>query len=521
MLFLGLLSCDPPPGAPTQAATAADSAASTDSAADPGTTPLDDVAYLARLSLDLRGTRPSAEEIAAVQADPRVLIADIDTWLAAPEFAGRIAWIWNDTFHTAVWADDYDRFDAPTFAEWQALGGEPLEMVRAIVDEDRPITDLVTSNQTIANPTLAALYDLPYTGSGTEWAWTTYTDGRPMAGVLSSSSLWLRYSADATNYNRRRANAVAGLLLCTDFFDRDGAFEFGIDEAALTNIENAVRTEPNCLSCHSSLDPMAAFFGGFAERSEDADTIQSYTRYSAHTADWYVAWTPPAYYGHPGTDIEDLGAMIAADPRYASCAARRVYEGLVHAPFPTDGALVEAFIDEDGQRVRAFAKRVVTSDAYRADDVRTLNTEQLHTAWAALLAWDPGFEALDGLKPLSWSDEHRVLGGGTDDDTVVLRNPAPGLGTQVLLEWTARQSAAAAIAADRARNADDRVLLTREEDINGQLAEWYTQLLSSPVAHDSSQVAGLRALYDAAGGGDAGWEDALSALIRHPRSVMY
>ena len=522
MVFFIALACSGPPkaGAPGE-----ESAAENDSARDSGgavaVTRIDDVPYLTRLSLDLRGTRPTLDEIASVQADPLVIDDYISAWVAAPEFADRMMWIWNDAVHTAIWPDEYDRFDAPTFDEWKAMGAEPLQIIRAIIDEDRPITDVVTTQQTIANPTLAALYGLPYTGKDEEWSWTSYQDGRPMAGILSSASFWLRYSADATNFNRRRANAVAGILLCSDFFNREGAFEFGIDESNLQNIENAVATEPGCLSCHSSLDPMAAFFGGFAERSEDADTIQSYTRYSAHTADWYTGWTPPAYYGHPGQDIEDLGAMIAADPRFSRCAARRVYEGLVHAELPGNSVLPDAFVDDDQQRIRAFALRVVHSDAYRADDVRTLTTEQLYTTWSAMLGWDPGNSASEGLKPLMWSDDHRVLGGGTDDNTVLIRNTAPGVASQVLLEWTSRQAIPGALAADHARAAEDRRLLTHEDDVNAQLAAWYTLFLSTPVAVDSASVAGLRALYDDAGGGDAGWQEALSALIRHPRSVMY
>jgi hypothetical protein len=491
---------------------------------------LEPVALLTRVSLDLRGVRPSLEEIAAVGDDPSVLDAWVADWVRAPAFAERVAWWWDDALHTAVWADDYQRFGTLEFATWRAIGQEPLRVVRGVVEEDRPFSDIVTTPETMADPTLAALYGLPYTGADGGWGWTTYPDGRPMAGVLSSTSLWLRHTGDVTNFNRRRANLVASALLCADFLGRDGQFTFAIDPDTLTNIEEAVRTDPACLSCHAALDPLAALFGGFAERSLQ-EPEEQYVRYSFQNEAWYMAWTAPGYFGRPVAGLAELGELVAADPRFDRCAVRRSYEALVSdASFddePAGDALAAAFRDEDGERISALVARIVATPRYRSATLRTLTPEQLQTALVDLLGWGDGAgdgvdadDLDDGLVGLAWRDELRVLAGGTDDETILRRNGAPGAALQVVLDWAARQAVPAALAADRARPAADRRLLTAEDDPPTQLAAWYTRFLGVPVEPDGPEVTRLLALWEGAGGGDAGWEIVLEALVRHPRMVL-
>ena len=484
--------------------------------------PLDDVGLLTRVSLDLRGVRPTLAEIADVQADPAWLDARVEEWTRGAAFAERVSWWWDDALHTAVWADDYARFGPLAFEDWVAIGQEPLRVIRGVVEEDRPFTDIVTTPYTMANESLAARYGLVYTGADGGWAWTAYTDGRPGAGVLTSTSLWLRHTGDATNFNRRRANAVASALLCADFLAREGEFTFTLDAESVHEVEDLVRTDPTCLSCHAALDPLAALFGGFAERSQEEPDDQ-YVRYSAFNEAWYTGWTAPAYFGRPVADLAELGADIAADPRFAACAARRTYEGLVHdgafEDEPGADALVAAFW-EDGLRVSALAARVVATPRYRSATLRTLAPEQLHTALVDLLGWGDAAALDEGLVALTWHDDMRVLGGAPDDDTVLLRNRAPGAALQVVLDWAARKAVPAALEADRARPEGDRVLLTREEDVPAQLADWYTRFLGVPVTTDGPEVERLLALWATEEDDDA-WSLALQALVRHPRMVLY
>ncbi len=511
-------------------ASATDSGATAASGATSPPERVSDLAWLARLSLDLRGVRPSADEIARVQDDPNEIDALIDEYLADPRLPERVGWVWNDSLHTAVWPSGFARFGDWNEEQWRAVGAEPLRLISTVISEERPISDILTEDRVVADPVLADLWGIPHpTGSG--WEWTAYTDGRPMAGVLSTNTLWLRYTADAVNYNRHRANAVARVFLCADFLEREGGFTFAVSAESLSSVERAVTEESACLTCHAALDPLASFLGGFAQRSVELP-LDRYITWSQHTADWFAARVPPAYFGAPGSDIADMGAMMAADPRFSACAARRVAEGLLRDSITgAEAARMGSDLRAEGMLLRPLIRQVVTSDAYRSPEPRLLTTEQLGSALSDALGWGAGATVEDGLEALSWSAEHRVMGGGTDDDTVLFRNDVPGVGLLVLLTWTARQAAQPALEADLARGESDRVLLGTVDDLPADeatgralIADWHARLLTSPVDTDSAQVDALWTLWSDAGGSDdliGAWSEVLGALIRHPLGVVY
>jgi len=502
-------------------------------AVDSGTTPatdpapalIDDAAWLARASLDLRGVRPSTAELEALQAGETTVPDQVDLWLQDPRFPERMGWLWNDTLHTAIWADDYFRFGDLDFETWQAIGQEPLQIIATVIAEDRPFSDVLTSAETRANPALADLYDLD--ASSADWAWVPYTDGRPAAGLLSTNTLWLRYTADAVNLNRTRANSVARLFLCADFLERDGDFTFAVNAEDLADVERAVAEQPSCLTCHAALDPLAAFFGGFAEQSDDLPNDQ-YLRWSQHHADWSAARVQPSYYGVPGADVADLGAVMAADPRFAGCAAARFYEGLVGTtPTVAQRSALGARFQGLALDTRALVAELVSEPAYRADDGRLLRVEQLGTSLVDLLHWGDS-EALEaGLNPVIWSQEHRLLGGGTDDDTVLFRNASPAVGLQILLEWIARQAVAPALEAELARSEPTLLVdgVPQDEDaLRRQAAAWHARFLTRPVATDSAEIDALAALWHDAGGDtdpDSALAEVLGVFVRHPALVVY
>jgi len=315
--------------------------------------------------------------------------------------------------------------------------------------------------------------------------------------------------------------------------DREASFRFDIDAESLASIETAVSTEPACLTCHAALDPLASFFGGFAERSAELP-VSDLVVYSHHNADWFSARREPAYFGQPATDVMDLGALVAADPRFSSCVVKRFYRGLVGTEVGDSeelAALVGGF-DADDQRVQAMVAEIVATDDYRADRARVLTTEQLYTALVDLLGWGSKESAQAGLEPLLWSTEHRLLGGGTDDDTVLQRNPSFSVGNQLLLAWAGRR-AASAVVEDLERDLDQREILDvdgadeqdpGEDVVREQLSRLHGRFLTLPVAVDSTEIDDLWALWLAAwdaGDTSSAWAEVVAALIRHPAMGIY
>ena len=122
----------------------------------------------ARMSLDLRGHRPSPEEIELFVTNPS-LEDFVDGFLYDEHFSERMGWIWNESIHTALWADQYNRFGDWEEETWKAVGWEPMASLQLIIDEERSFLDWVTSENQPIHPKTASLWGLPYDGS--DWGW--------------------------------------------------------------------------------------------------------------------------------------------------------------------------------------------------------------------------------------------------------------------------------------------------------------------------------------------------------------
>lgn len=490
--------------------------------------PIGDVAWVTRASLELRGVRPSVadlERAAAGEADDLV-----DGYVLDDRLGRRLAWLYNDHIHTALFFDNSTTRDwiDLTGEERHAVGWEPLALVEHVVNEDLPVTALVTAAQLLRNDAIANVFEWTPPGSGSAWVLAPFDDGRPGVGLLSSSALWFVYDGDATNYNRRRAALVARAFVCSDFLERDLVFDGAVDLSNANALETAVSTQAACQTCHSGLDPIASLMGGFVERSV-ADSRPKLGRYSAQLAEWTEASRSTGWFGRPVGTLGDLGSVIAEDPRFTRCAVQTFSTGLLGGT-PADPDTIDgwslAFAREDGLVLRRLAARVVGSRAYRDPAGRTLTTELLRSAIADLV----GLPADDSLlDPLEWSTDHRLLGGGTDDATVVIRVRTPSVGHALLLQWSARAVAGEALARDAERDAEDRVLWTVAEpwsdtQVAAQVAVWHSRFLSTVVAEEDPRAQALVQLWEDAGGAAApetAWEAVIHALLRHPLALVY
>ena len=115
----------------------------------------------------------------------------------------------------------------------------------------------------MANEHTARIYPVDYPDGETGWKQVQWTDGRPPGGVFVSNGFLLRYISQGVNYHRRRANEVSRMLLCEDYRGRPIVFsrDEGISDADAT--QEATETNPSCVGCHVTLDPLASHFWGF------------------------------------------------------------------------------------------------------------------------------------------------------------------------------------------------------------------------------------------------------------------
>ncbi|MFT5585455.1 MAG: hypothetical protein ACI9VR_003047 [Cognaticolwellia sp.] len=476
--------------------------------ADPAPEVIDPVAHLARVSLDLRGIRASPEELLDVLQSPGKVQEYAEQWVAEPAFAEQMAWHYNERLHTAVAMRSTPRRYVLSEPQHRAMGWAPLEHVRQIIAEDRNFTEVVTA-QSIPVSVVQA-QTLGWSEPAQDWDVAPVPDGRPMAGILSSPTLWLVIDGDATSMNRQRANAVARIFLCTDFLDREGDFEFALAPEDLQSSEQATQTQDACRSCHAALDPLAAALGGFSERSV-AEPIEQAAVYSTFTQDWFRSWVEPAYYGAPLGDLADLGEQVAADPRYGLCTTRYVAESLLGRGLRESDPLLEW---GPTASVQAGALALVQTPEYRSTELRTLSNSQLYSMAVDLGERLGGGELSERFEPLLWSPDRRVLAGGGDDFEVLEENKTPSLGHHLSMAWVARELAVAVSLAGP-RN---------ETEVRIEIVRLHTLILSQQVLPASPEVDALWQLFQAAGAWDTpevAWDVVLQALVRHPKALVY
>ena len=383
-----------------------------------------------RASLDLRGTRPSVIELEAISNDPDQLEIRLDELVEGPQFLDRVKTMFAPAFRTLI--DTYDLEGDERLDELSgAIGEEPLNLIAYLVEHDLPYTELVTASYTVVDPRLLDLWPLSALDESPEASGAltvaTYHDGRPMSGVLSMNAMWWRHTSTLENANRGRANALSQALLCQSWLDRPVNFPTDVDLTDTESMNHAIKTNPACTACHATLDPLASYLWGFMNELEDAD---SRTRYQLRQELRWQQTTQaaPAYFGQRGHSLYDLGHQIAADPRFVTCAVRRVYEALLgrRATLDDEGALIphrEAFISS-GLNLKRLVRSMINDPLYRNHDAQITyggraRPVTLKLLGASLLASD--LESLTGYTPsvnqrslLSLDTGLRALAGGSD-----------------------------------------------------------------------------------------------------------
>ncbi len=406
---------------------------------------MDEIDLLIRASLDLRGVRPTVAELDAVESDPSRVDTLITGFVDDERFGGRVRDLWSEVLLTradqfpvteqAVGLDDPAAFR-------QSVGEESLQILSRVAVEERPWTEVVTADWTMANETLEEIWPLERS-EGQGWVEATYTDGRPHAGVLTTNSLMWRYTSTPSNANRKRANAISRIFLCHDFLSQPIEFDRDVNLLDEEAVADALRNNPACVNCHNSLDPMASYlFGFFTYNPEVSSEISNYHPERELLWEDYIG-IQPAFYGQPGTTMEDLGSSIAGDNRFVQCAVETTWELLLRREVELEDsdALTrhrEAFLSSDLD-YKQLVLSVVGEARYRAGDTDAKGYVPRKMATPDLLATQvedlTGFHWTYAGYDMLRSDTVglRVLAGGSDGNTVTQTATSPNT-TLVLVQ---------------------------------------------------------------------------------------
>ncbi len=512
---------------------------------------LTDDQLLTRISLDLRGVRPTLEELARFEQDPSQLDAMVDEFLKDERFLRRLEDVFSEILYTRN-GDYYIYFSAyldPRYGGYTEdqliahVGEEPVRMLSYLAENDLPYTEWVTGDWTMADELLADLWPIDRPEGTTGWQKSSYTDDRPGVGVLSVNSMWWFRGSMENNRNRGRANYVSRIFLCDDYLERQVDFTNvpGNSEEALGD---AIDHDPACVSCHQSLDPLASHFYGYWWYFHDKGMPEQIEQYHPEREFLWKELTgiAPGYFGKPSTGLVDLGELISTDPRYAKCFVKHAWELTTR----TDADLtppglegIEEAFEASGLKIREVFRALVKHEAYQGYDDRfalKMATPELLSSQVTGLT---GYEWTDAERDLvTSSNGYVLLAGGHDGDQVTSPPPTANVTTVLVQQRLAENAAAHVVHHDLAipAGAPGRTLFGDEltfaetpgsDDarVRQQIVELHRKVLGKKVAADGPEVDAVVELwtqaYTLTSSVETSWVAVVGVLLRDPDLVMY
>jgi len=511
---------------------------------------LDPVARANRASMLLRGVRPTPEEALRVAEDPEVLPELVDAWTDDPRFGETVRdlhadVLWMRADARISWPAEGPVAHAQETEVSDSFQEAPLVLVEHVVTNDRPYTEILTADYTLADDLVAAMEGLPYDPDGPEWQVTHHVDGRPQSGLLSSTGLWQRWWTNGSGKHRNRANFVSLAFLCDEIGALDMPVFPEVTEDDLGVDSDALSDDPACAVCHVNLDPLAAhfwpyeiaLFGSSIRKAyeadcagTDADHCYPIAYYDQGRALQYRRYDLPApgFYGQSTDDLADLGQALAADERFARCAVDNAWAYLTQRPVQElppslEEELTASF--REGYDYRQLLQQIALSDAAadasapvlqaRPEVYQRLVEDLTGQRW--VLSTPRG--DLDVLS--SSRNGLRDLAGGMDHDHVLQPNHHPNPTAMLSFDAVARLAAEGAVAEGEVLDPS----LEEPDAVAAQVRALASVATGRSLSSSDPLVAELELLFHdalaALGDPAAAWEVTLRALLVDPATLTY
>jgi len=454
---------------------------------------------LYRSTLSLAGRIPTEEEVSQIESEGESgLSQTLDALMESDAFYARLMEIFNDVLHQDKYLPSEDALnllDSTDYPErrWHrdlgldtstsgperdlyywlrdstndAVSQEALRLIVHIVKNNRPFTEILTADYTLANRYSAQAYgaqgqvafdalgepmDENYPEDPNDFREISIP-GIPHAGLLTSPMFLNRFPTTDTNLNRHRSRKVFEYFLDTDILAIQGDRpDQAIDLVSTTpTLDN-----PGCTGCHDVMDPVAASFQNWDDRGR--------YRPSRLSSDGWPSDIQPRGFngkvmplsGNVDRSLQWLGKAIAEDPRFVKSMVKILYIGLTGdepLPVPSESSsddeksayaaqrfhlgTIEREFTESNYNLKAVIKSIILSPYYRAStavghsadivgSARLLTPEML----------DRKIEAVTGYQwKYSWSSStthlskeggsYNQLYGGIDSDSVTKRITQP------------------------------------------------------------------------------------------------
>jgi hypothetical protein len=330
--------------------------------------PLGDHELAARMSYFLWSSAPddalrALADQGRLQED-EVLLAQIERMLDDPRAAALVdhfggQWLYYNALEDVQ--PDYAAYPDYSPALQRAMREETRRLFEELMFGDLPLGELLTADWTWANDVLADHYGL----DAVEGAALRRVDLRDTTrrGLLTHGSLLTVTSHPTRTSPVRRGKWVLEQLLCSAPPPPPPGVE-GLPEAGELRGSVRERTEqhradPTCASCHQLMDPIGfgleRYDGVGAWRDQDDG--------------FPIDATGALPDGRAFDGALELADLLAQDERLARCASRQLFTyALGRGPAfhdKDDLAMIEAGFRDDGLRLRALARHIIVSEAFR------------------------------------------------------------------------------------------------------------------------------------------------------------
>lgn len=312
----------------------------------------------------------------------------------------------------APFTGDYSHPSATVSRIIASLNREPLEIVASVVGRDEDYSTIFTTRRGLANGTLAFMNryqtrqmgELDFSASAPPEAlpdvpvedrsWREYQRGPEHSGVLTTPVYLGRFPT-----RRARINRFRTAFLCRPFVP---STEPAPDPEDSCNLEANLARRCGCQYCHSSIEPLGAAWGRWAERSTNYLDPVSYPSLDPVCASCVGAACPrrcrhyittpidgdavpflgtlESYLYRSPADLQRLEAgpssVVAealASGELQTCTVTTAWERLLNRPMSaTETAAVLPALVRDfeahGRSYRSLVRAIVTSPAYRRVD---------------------------------------------------------------------------------------------------------------------------------------------------------
>lgn len=337
--------------------------------------PLSDYDVATRLAYFLWDGPPDDALLSAAASqalhDPSGVAAQVRRMLQSPRIehlARAMASQWLELGRLWDHPLDEDRFPEYDPALKEAMFEESVRFLLRLVQEDRPVSELLTSHETFVNQRLAELYEVPGpVADGFELVSTG--DSGPRFGLLGQAGpLALTSSGEVTSIIRR-GKWVSTALLCTQIPPPPATLNTELvdtlpADATPREVVAAHRAAPECNVCHQHLDPPGLVLETFDPlgrvRSEYPPPVSQGIDTSTELAD-----------GTPVADVAEFVAVITQGEGFVRCLGDRLFPIAVGRLLGSrEGGLVDAIaagVPAADMRFSDLLVNLTTSAAFLCD----------------------------------------------------------------------------------------------------------------------------------------------------------